>query len=551
MSVGTDTLETARLTQATRGGLYTTLAYPEGRRDKAADYNRFWKVKPSTRGISLKDSPFAGLFNVSPKGTLNYLLSPRQCGDEDEKQWILGSASNSATAPVARLLPMSAIGNFLTLCPKSVAPKGSVAGGKPVDATDPRLAAILTKEFTADFPAGEEIFVHRMVCSLPIPGGSEGLYKGSGAEQSVVDMMHDMHGEHGLHWLTSVLTWSPAVHTLLLDPTMTDYLPPSSAGAQPEALYTSPLVAQQLGTLDEDEELVAAVEQLFADFEALVVAAQDTQESFAPPVREIGAPNNADGYDSDAPRVPRVDKVQKFRNDLLGKASLLGVRLDNGKLVPVGLSKVGTHLVQTATSKAEATTIVTSGLKTTADEYENSTNFLLRHVNPPKMQPVVKAYLGNLIVDPTKRVSLSDTKAEGLSFLHFLSDTKASAEAKGKDAHKLIAELALDETAEKRSKLDTEYTPVESIKGIAEALGAISNCTAWWETLWDMDIEARFNKNKWPFFVQCMIATAMLLTGSDSKDFMNQHKGTPVETQFAYYVLTGLTSLFAKVGAFS
>lgn len=175
MSVGTATLETARLTQATRGGLITTLAFPEGRRDKATDYNRFWKVKPSTRGITLKDSPYAGLFNVTAKGTLSYLLSPRQCGDEDEKQWILGSASNNATAPVARLLPMCAIGNFLTLCPKSVAPKGSVAGGKPVDTSDPRVAAILTKDFTADFPVDEEIFVHRMSCALPFPGGSDRL----------------------------------------------------------------------------------------------------------------------------------------------------------------------------------------------------------------------------------------------------------------------------------------------------------------------------------------------------------------------------------------
>jgi hypothetical protein len=124
---------------------------------------------------------------------------------------------------------------------------------------------------------------------------------------------------------------------------MSDYLPPSSVGAEPAALYTSPHVAQILGDLDEDEELMAAAEQLLADCEALATAG-DTNESMAPPIREIGAPNNADGYDSDTPRVPRVDKVQKLRNDLLGKASLLGVRLENGKLVPVGLSKVGTHI---------------------------------------------------------------------------------------------------------------------------------------------------------------------------------------------------------------
>ena len=550
MSVGAATLETARLTQATRGGLLTTLAFPEGRRDKTADYTRWWKVKPNTRGLSLKTSPYAGLLTISGKGTVSYLLAPRQCRDEDEKQWILGSASNSATAPVARLLPMSALGNFLTLCPKSIAPKGSVPGERPVEVTDPRVAAILTNHLTADFPDGKEIFVHKMACSLPIPGGVERLYKGSGGEQSVMDMVHDMHGENGINWLTSVLAWSPDIHATLFTPEMANYLPPNSVGVEPAALYTSPHVTQILGDLNEDEELMAAAEQLLADCEALATAGDPT-ESVAPPIREIGAQNNADGYDSDAPRVPRVDKVQKLRNDLLGKASLLGVRIENGKLTPVGLSKVGTHLVQTATTKAEATTIVTSGLKTTSEEYQNSTNFLLRHVNQPKYQAVTKAYMGNLIVDSSKRVSMSDTKAEGLSFLHFLADTKASTEAKGKDAHKHIAELALDEAVEKRSKLDTEYTPVESIKGVDDVTGAISNCTAWWETLWDFDVEATFNKKQWPFFVQCMIEIAMLLTGSDSKDFLNQHKGTPVETQFAYYVLTGLTSLFSRMGNFS
>lgn len=48
-----------------------------------------------------------------------------------------------------------------------------------------------------------------------------------------------------------------------------------------------------------------------------------------------------------------------------------------------------------------------------------------------------------------------------------------------------------------------------------------------------------------------MIAISMLLMGSDSKDFLNQHRGTTTETRLAYYVLLGLTSLMAHMGAFS
>jgi hypothetical protein len=143
------------------------------------------------------------------------------------------------------------------------------------------------------------------------------------------------------------------------------------------------------------------------------------------------------------------------------------------------------HLVQTVTvtSKAEATAIITSGLRTTSEEYQNSTNFLLHHVNQPKPQDVANAYMGNLILDQTKRVALlSDNKVEGLNFLHFLPDTKASTEAKGKDTHKHITKLAFDKAVEKRSKLNTKYTPVESIKGLDDVTGV------WWETLWDIDV---------------------------------------------------------------
>lgn len=76
---------------------------------------------------------------------------------------------------------------------------------------------------------------------------------------------------------------------------------------------------------------------------------------------------------------------------------------------------------------------------------------------------------------PRKVLDLAEKNSEGHTFLMFVPDNAASLDKKGKDHHKAVAEDALDEAPEKRAKQNTDFTPVDQIKGIATVTETSSN----------------------------------------------------------------------------
>lgn len=540
--------ETAFFTEATnKVSLISMSSHPNGPTAKLSDLKRWNGIQPDTRGNpNSLQGPFTGLLTVSENAKVNHLFLPRHCADGEEKPYLIGTASNNARNPVPRLLPTAALRNFFGIFPKSMAPTGCIGGDIPLDLTDVRVLALITEDMKQDFPADEELFVYRVPVSLPIPGGHEAVYKGGAEDQAITDQLHNWYGDAGPNWLSAVLHWTEEQHNALLTEELAKYLPKGRGNN--EALYTSPFISHQLGGIDEDEDLMHATEQLLAECESKAAAMTEVAVPQIGRTVPLNAPQDGD-LDTIMGDIPKIDKVQRMQNELRGKLLLLGANRKKGAIIPTALGKLSALLLK-STTKTECTSTVRSGMLTAKGEFQNSVHFLCRKADPPKPQAVVDAFMGTLTLDTTKRESLTDKNAQGLSFLHFLPDTKASSEAKGKDSHKYVAEDALDEATEKRTKLNTDYIPVESVTSLNDVEVCIANAFLFFATLYAVDPEATYSTEKWPIFCDWMMDTAKLLSGSDSKEWMKEYRGSTKEVKLAYYVLSSLTTLHTRVAIF-
>lgn len=534
-------------------GLISTYGFAEGPTFASKDWDRWCSILPPTRANpNHLGGHSVGVLTITKSLRLAVLFLPRSCTDLTDQQFLLGTKRNHMQTVEPRLLPHTALRNFLAICPKSLGPKGCLWSETPLDLSKPELAALITRDMKDDFPQGEDIFVARVPIAIPLPGGHDKVIMGSVCDQAVTDFVHAVHGDSGTNWLACVLRWTEAHHDVLLhNKTFETYLPKARSNAN---LYDVPFVQQSIGDLEDDDNLINAVEHLELDCGKFLAdvqrAAQDSRAPF------LGKTVNLGGGESpvdDIPDVPKIDKTQALRNRVHGTLLLLSANFEKGtteRLAPGKLSSLA-QLVVGSSSQKEMAAMMRSGMTATKDTFEQSFHFLLRKVNPQQHQPVVEAFAGTVVLDTKKKDTLEDKNVLGLNFLHFLPDNKATLLAKSKDSNKSVAEDALGESAEKRSKLSTDFTPVDSITGVEDVLTAIANDLVWWVTFLDIDIEAMYATECWPIFCEWMVGLAKVLSGPDAKEYLRTNRSTPNEVKLAYYCVHALNTLHVKVAQFA
>ena len=209
-------MDSVNFTEAPPTSLLSMLGFDDGPVCKPADLTRFCKVQPHTRATTITQSPFRGLTFVTPKQRVEYFYQATACTDDNETQFLLGTASNDARKPAPRLLDMGVFKNTLVIAPKSFFPAGAVLGDKAIPPEEGDLLALLDDDVKAEFPEGEELFAGRLPNSLPLPGGFPKMYEGKASEQSVQSHIKDLCGSHGSSWLYLITRHSEAVQTALL-----------------------------------------------------------------------------------------------------------------------------------------------------------------------------------------------------------------------------------------------------------------------------------------------------------------------------------------------
>ena len=213
---------------------------------------------------------------------------------------------------------------------------------------------------------------------------------------------------------------------------------------------------------------------------------------------------------------------------------------------PPTLTKLA-ELVLGASSKTESIELFSNGFTTLTSKMKTSRDYLIRAANPPKMQIVTKAYMAGAKIHPRKVLSLSENKFEGLTLLHFIPDTAATLEKKGKDQHKTVAEYAMDESPEKRSKLDTGYTPVDEIEGLTTVTMTSSSFIGFAATWVQFDL-ADVKKENIPQYVSMLMEMNDLISGPDASEWYQKYKGSVSDVKMAMYLLNCYNNILLVLG---
>jgi hypothetical protein len=146
-----------------------------------------------------------------------------------------------------------------------------------------------------------------------------------------------------------------------------------------------------------------------------------------------------------------------------------GLKLDPGKL-----SDVAEHMIQCGSIKDMGRSL-TAALAQTEKTFHDSCHFLLRTANPPLLQATVTRYIATGLVHELPLKSLGKKIFQGFGIIMMLADSKETKEAKRTAAGRILAEDTVGESNEKKTKIDTSFTPVENVSRIADLLTLLSN----------------------------------------------------------------------------
>jgi hypothetical protein len=172
-------------------------------------------------------NPYAGIISATPAKRSMALMIPRLISSDDKEQ-ILGTKSNNALTPEARVMDPAALQSFVGIAPKTKFPEGSQIHNTPLDLehNDIKLFYPLTDNKSAAELYGE-LYVGRVTCSIPIPSGLEEVLTGRLEDQTVESWIHETYGEYGDNWLQLVLNYKQdIVDAIMNSPTLkANYVP--------------------------------------------------------------------------------------------------------------------------------------------------------------------------------------------------------------------------------------------------------------------------------------------------------------------------------------
>lgn len=177
--------------------------------------------------------------------------------------------------------------------------------------------------------------------------------------------------------------------------------------------------------------------------------------------------------------------------------------------------------------------------------FHDSSHFLLRMANLPILQAPALGYISSGLVHEQPIKSLSEKVVQGYRIIMMLADSKETKEAKRAAVGKILAEDAVGESNEKKSKIDTSFTRLESVTKFADLLTLLSNETARQTSLLKMTPEIVTEDSGWLHSAVDRLARA--LTDRKSKLWKTSHEGTIKETKIVMFELNRIVDISAEV----
>ena len=271
---------TINCTQPSPGGkvcLISVNVYKAATRTFGALELKQWSEKGhKARASALQNrNPYAGFMTATHALRTNVLMIPRM-HSTDDKDLILGTKSNNAMTPEARVMEPAALQSFIGIATRDGFPEGSKIHPTPLNLEHEDL-----KQFypVPDGQSAKNLYgklcVGRVSCSLPVFSGTEAVLTGRLEDLTVEDHIQETYGSYRDKWLRLILSYKQnIVDAILNSPDLkANHVPATEKGHQYK--WATPFHKQEAPDTDDDDMLEAEL-KLKADCDEIVAKYADT-----------------------------------------------------------------------------------------------------------------------------------------------------------------------------------------------------------------------------------------------------------------------------------
>ena len=501
-------------------------------------------------GMILKKTVVSGLLALRGKDKVCTMYKLRKVGrsiDEtsEEDVW-LGTMSNRAASVDPKWFSTQSLGNVLCVVNTSEIPKvGDIPSGPVIDKSEDLLKDFFHND-DGDLIDNEDKTVVRLPAALLMPNGYESFKTGvvSQVTYDAFDRVEDPSLTEGptfySFWVDAINEHSPQIQeTLLNEDELKKYIP-----AKPNTGHDyidSPFV--KFHSVDMDDELLSsAAEEMRKECESIAESAlrnrieATTPASGHSPRRSAGEASLGSSELSLVVHVPKktYKNSEEDHWDSRVKAWLAHYDPTTHK-VTAHVPTMFAPLIRDAGSKENKRNAVHSSLESIQETLSQEENFLYRQIDLPVLSKLPLSYLGQATFSYETVESLDVTTSVGFLGVMMFPDTPAMAKIKADTADINVAEEALGEHENKKTKMDTSFTTISEITGLSSLLAWTANDIALFRMYATFDLTQASGSTP-PSMVKYIHDMTLKLTSLSARRWFKKNKGIE-SLKLLYYVM--------------
>lgn len=306
----------------------------------------------------------------------------------------------------------------------------------------------------------------------------------------------------------------------------------------------------KLDQIDEDDELINGfVEELQEECEKIasnnMARANDSQSAPATaPTDSIEIVTPTQEREQLKPAAKPTYTETDYQR---ARVTALGMHYDpaTGKLTKPVISEYY-EAIMNMTSKKDQRDAVNQTLESVEDSLAQSSNFLYRAMDLPKMSNIGASYLGQGLMASDPVTSLDINTSTGFVLNMVMPDTQAMAKEKAEAADLNYAEEAIGEHHSKKAKLDTTFQSIKEIGGLNSFLAIIANGMGVQHLLFKFDVESTAPIPSVAYYIYNL---ALHMTSKRARKWLKNNRAD--NQQLFYYVLNQVLAILACVAGAS
>ena len=472
----------------------------------------------------------------------------RSVDDTNEEDVWLGTMSNRAASVDPKWISTASLGNVLCIVNTSEIPiVGDIPRGLLIDKKDPLLEKYFHDE-DGELLDGEDKAVVRLPAVVPMPNGYESFKTGT-VSQVTYDAFERVEDPSLIaegttfysFWVDAINEHSTEMQELLLgEDELKQYIP-----AKPSTGHDyidSPFI--KFHPVDMDDELLSSEAKELRN-ECEIISESALRNKFAASTPASGrSPRRSGGDESLASSELGMDvnvpKKLSFKNseedhwDSRTKAWLTHYDPATHKLTE-HIPTMFAPLIRDAGSKENQRNAVQSSLESIQETLSEGENFLYRQIDLPVLSKLPLSYLGQARFSYETVESLDVTTSVGFLGVMMFPDTPAMAKMKADTADINVAEEALGEHENKKTKMATSFTTISEITGLPSLLAWTANAIALFRMYASFDLTQASGSTP-PSMVKYIHDMTRKLTGLPARRWFKKNKGID-SLKLLYYVM--------------